>query len=732
MLPVSLDCFCFVCLRPVSCVPNVASVSGLFLFCLSSSCVFCTQCCQCLWIVFVLLVFVLCLVYPMLPVSLDCFCFACLRPVSCVPNVASFSGLFLFCLSSSCVLCTQCCQFLWIVFVLFVFLLCLVHPMLPVSLDCFCFVCLRPVSCVPYVASVSGLFLFCLSSSCVLCTQCCQCLWIVFVLLVFVLCLVYPMLPVSLDCFCFACLRPVSSAPNVASVSGLFLFCLSSSCVLCTQCCQCLWIVFVLFVFVLCLVYPMLPVSLDCFCFVCLRPVSCAPNVASVSGLFFVLLVFVLCLVYPMLPVSLDCFCFACLRPVSCVPNVASVSGLFLFCLSSSCVLCTQCCQCLWIVFVLFVFVLCLVYPMLPVSLDCFCFACLRPVSCAPNVASVSGLFLFCLSSSCVLCTLCCQFLWIVFVLLVFVLCLVYPMLPVSLDCFCFACLRPVSCVPYVASFSGLFFCFACLRPVSCAPNVASFSGLFLFCLSSSCVLCTQCCQCLWIVFVLFVFVLCLVYPMLPVSLDCFCFVCLRPVSCVPYVASVSGLFLFCLSSSCVLCTQCCQCLWIVFVLFVFVLCLVYPMLPVSLDCFCFVCLRPVSCVPYVASVSGLFLFCLSSSCVLCTLCCQCLWIVFVLLVFVLCLVHPMLPVSLDCFCFVCLRPVSCVPNVASVSGLFLFCLSSSCVLCTLCCQCLWIVFVLLVFVLCLVHPMLPVSLDCLFLIATSVFSNIYYLYIGQ
>ena len=53
-----------------------------------------------------------------------------------------------------------------------------------------------------------------------------------------------------------------------------------------------------------------------------------------------VLFVFVLCLVCPMLPVSLDC-----LRPVSCVPNVASVSGL-----SSSCVLCAQCCQCLWIV----------------------------------------------------------------------------------------------------------------------------------------------------------------------------------------------------------------------------------------------------------------------------------------------------------------------------------------------------------------------------------------------
>ena len=111
---------------------------------------------------------------------------------------------------------------------------------------------------------------------------------------------------------------------------------------------------------------------------------------------------------------------------------------------------------------------------------------------------------------------------------------------------------------------------------------------------------------------------------MLPVSLDCFCFVCLRLVSCVPYVASFSGLFLLCLSSSFVLCMVVSNTYRVVvFALFVFVLCLVYPMLPVSLDCFCFVCLRLVSCVPYVASFSGLFLLCLSSSCVLCTLCCQ-------------------------------------------------------------------------------------------------------------
>ena len=107
----------------------------------------------------------------------------------------------------------------------------------------------------------------------------------------------------------------------------------------------------------------------------------------------------------------------------------------------------------------------------------------------------------------------------------------------------------------------------------------------------------------------------------------------------------------FCLSLSCVLYAQCCQCLWIVFVL-----CLVCPMLPVSLDS-------------------------LSLFCVLYTQCCQFLWIVFVL-----CLVCPMLSVSLDCHACLML-PVS------------LFC--HAC-------------------------PMLPVSLDGSFLIAPLVFSNVY------
>jgi hypothetical protein len=56
------------------------------------------------------------LVYHMLPASLDCL------SSSCVPYVASFSGLFVF------LLCTICCQFLWIVF------LPLVYQKIPVDI----------------------------------------------------------------------------------------------------------------------------------------------------------------------------------------------------------------------------------------------------------------------------------------------------------------------------------------------------------------------------------------------------------------------------------------------------------------------------------------------------------------------------------------------------------------------------------------------------------------------
>ena len=161
-------------------------------------------------------------------------------------------------------------------------------------------------------------------------------------------------------------------------------------------------------------------------CFVCFCPVSCLPNVASVSEvsirdcLFsFPFSSFVLCLVCPLLPISLMC-------PLLISSSVFSL----MYC---SYVLCAQCSQCLWSVHswlplrfsLTFLFVLCFVCSMLPVSLEC-------PFLIAPFVLSNSFFFVFCF---------------------------VYSMLPVSLGC----------------------------------PLLMVFSLVYL-----SCVLCAQCYRCLW------------------------------------------------------------------------------------------------------------------------------------------------------------------------------------------------------------------------------------------
>jgi hypothetical protein len=387
------------------------------------------------------------------------------------------------CLSSSSIWFTQCWQCLWIVY-------------------------LYPVSCVPYVDSVSRLFIViqylvypmltvsldCLSSSCILCTLCWQCLSIVY-------------------------RHPVSCLPNVDSVSGLFIFilylvypmltvsldCLSSSSILCTQCWQCLWIVCLhsvtcvhtveivspLFVFILYLVYPVLTLSLDClssscilcaqcwYCLsiVCLHPVSCFPNVDSVSRWF----VLILYLVSPMLTVSLDCLSSSCILFPQC--------WVSLDCLFSSCILFPQCWHCLSIV-------------------------CLHPVSCVPYVDIVSRLFVFilylmcpmltvfldCLSSSCILCAQCWQCLSILLCFLTFIICL-------STTQWCSTCLDYMSSMKCVLLEAELLI----LREHVGLPSV--FGGIRVAHLLSFCVVLCR--------FVLFVFVLCLMCPLLPVSLDC-------------------------------------------------------------------------------------------------------------------------------------------------------------------------------------------------------------------
>jgi hypothetical protein len=182
----------------------------------------------------------------------------------------------------------------------------------------------------------------------------------------------------------------------------------------------------------------------------------------------------------------------------------------------------------------------------------------------------------------------------------------VYPVLPFSLDC---RSLLP-PCVPGVARFSGLSFLIA-----PCVPGVAPFSGLSFFIAP----LCTRCRPFLWIV----VLYCPLVYPVLPISLDCRSL--LPP--CLPGIARFSGLSFFIAS----LCTRYCPFLWIV----VLYCPLVYPVLPVSLDCRSL--LPP--CVPG----------------------CPFLWIAILYCP----LVYPVLPVSLDCRS---LLPPSIFSNVVCIN----------------------------------------------------------------
>ena len=122
MLPVSLDCSCFIAL---------SVFYNIYL-----SCVLSTLCCQFLWIVHVLLPFRSCVYNIICPVS----CLPCvLLPFRYVYNI------YLSCVLSTLLL-SLCCQFLWIV-----------HVLLPCQYS-ITFIC--PVSCLLYVASFSGLFMF--------------------------------------------------------------------------------------------------------------------------------------------------------------------------------------------------------------------------------------------------------------------------------------------------------------------------------------------------------------------------------------------------------------------------------------------------------------------------------------------------------------------------------------------------------------------------------------------
>ena len=212
--------------------------------------------------------------------------------------------------------------------------------------------------------------------------------------------------------------------------------------------------------------------------------------------------------------------------------------------------------QSLWIELCFCFVSLRLVYPMLPVSLDCVVFLfCFSP-SCLPYVGSFSGLWSgFALFLS-VFSTLCCQFLWIVLCFCFVSLRLLYPMLPVSLDCVVFLFYFSPSCLSYVTSFSGLCFVFVLFFSVLSTLCYQFLWIVECFSLFLS-VFSTLCCQFLQIVLCFCFVPLRLVYPMLQVSLDCVVFLfCFSP-SCLPYATSFSrlccvfALFLSVLSTLC-------------------------------------------------------------------------------------------------------------------------------------------------------------------------------------
>jgi ABC-type multidrug transport system permease subunit len=171
------------------------------------------------------------------------------------------------------------------------------------------------------------------------------------VLFVFILCLVCPMLPASLDWFSVLCC--------------LFVFCLSSSCVLCAQCCQRLWIGFLC-----CGVF---------LCFVCLHPIGhtrhrvktnktqkhkTAQKTKAMNN------------VYPTKKPIANPSSYRFLYDTRRVTHMKSLKTLFI-----ALVFCAVLCFC-----VLFVFTLCLVCPMLPASLDWFSVLCCLFVFCLSKI----------------------------------------------------------------------------------------------------------------------------------------------------------------------------------------------------------------------------------------------------------------------------------------------------------------------------------------------------------
>ena len=316
-----------------------------------------------------------CVLYPVLPMSMDCpvlfVIVLCLVPslanvyglfmdpvlfviaLYLVPSVANVYGLSsLVCdRSVSCAMSTSVANVYGLSMdcpVLFVIVLCLV----------------------PSLANVYGLSSLVCNRS-VSCAQCCQCLWIVQSSL-WSLCILCPVLPMSMDCPVLFVIA-LYLVPSVANVYGLSSLVCNRS-VSCAQYCQCLWIVHGLWSF--CILYPVLPMSMNCSVsasLVCDRSVSCLWS---------------LCILCPVLPMFMDCPVLFVIV-LYLVSSVANVYGLFSLVCDRP-VSCAQCCLCLWIVQSC-LWSLCIVCPVLPMSMDCpVLFVIILYL--VPSVAYISGL----------------------------------------------------------------------------------------------------------------------------------------------------------------------------------------------------------------------------------------------------------------------------------------------------------------------------------------------------
>ena len=673
MLPMSLDWIFLIALWFSLPVPNVTYVPGLnILDCplvLSTS----AQCYLCPWIEYSWLLFGSLYQCPMLPMSLDWIFLIALWFSLPVPNVTYFPGLnipdcpLVLYTSARCYLCP------WIEHSWLPFGSLYQCPMLPMSLDWTFLISLWFSLPVPNVTFVPVLNI--LDCPLVLSTsaQYYLCPWIEYSWLLFGSLYQCPMLPMSLDWIFLIALWFSLPVPSVTYVPGLnildcpLVLSTSAQCYLCPglNILDCLWFSLpvpnVTYVPRLNILDCPLVLSTSAQCYLC----PCIEHSWLPFGSLYQC---------PILPMSLDWIFLIALWFSLPVPNVTYVPGLNI--LDCPLVLSTsaQCYLCPWIEYSRLPLGSLYQCPMLPMSLYwTFLIALWFPLP-VPNITYVPGLnildcsLVLSTSAQCYLCP------WIEHSWLPFGSLYQCPMLPMSLDWIFVIALWFSIPVPNVIYVPGL-------NILDC-PLVLSTSA--------------QCYLCPWIEHSWLPFGSLYQCPMLPMSLDWTFLIALW----------------FSTSAQCYLCP------WIEYSWLPFGSLYQFPMLPMSLDWTFLIALWFSLPVPNVTYVPGLnildcpLVLSTSAQCYLCP------WIEYSWLPFGSLYQCPMLPMSLDWIFLIALWFSLPVPNVTYVPGLnildcpLVLSTSAQCYLCPLI-EYSWLPFGSLY-----QCPMLPMSLDWIFLIA--------------